>query len=149
IKDNAYFDEIFWLNSIDSAQHRSWSGFAFEQVCISHTRQMKKKLGISGVLTNISAWRSKKSMPGAQIDLIIDRKDDVINLCEMKYAGAGLFSINKKDSENLSQKKEAFISETGTKKAVHLTMVTTYGISKNMYSGMVQSEIILDDLFED
>ncbi|MDV0444695.1 hypothetical protein MmiAt1_02300 [Methanimicrococcus sp. At1] len=149
IKDNEYADENSWMNSIDSAQHRAWSGYAFEQVCLIHTRQIKNKLGISGVLTNISSWRSKNSQSGAQIDMVIDRKDDVINLCEMKYSGSGLYVIDKKYSENLGQKKSVFISETGTKKAVHLTMVTTYGISKNMYSSMIQSEIRLDDLFED
>jgi hypothetical protein len=81
------------------------------------------------------------------VDLLIDRNDQVINLCEMKYAQAE-FSIDKKQEGNLRNKKAAFIQETKTRKSVHLTMITTYGVKRNEYSSIVQSEVKMDDLFK-
>jgi hypothetical protein len=108
-------------------------------------------LGIAGVSTSACTWRSKvdtaKTKRGAQIDLVIDRNDQVINLCEMKYS-QGPFTIDKASSENLRNKIAAFKNETKTRKAIHLTMITTYGILKNEYSGMVQSELTGEDLFK-
>ena len=146
IKNAGHKDEHFWTHFTGSAKHRAWSGYAFEQVCLQHLGQIKQKLGISGVLSSSAAWRSKKSEPAAQIDLLIDRKDGVINLCEMKYADSE-FTIDKKLDENLRNKKSAFISETKTRKSVHTTMVTTYGVKRNEYWGHVQSEIMMGDLF--
>jgi hypothetical protein len=145
--DKEFDDEHYWTNFIENARHRAWSGYAFEQVCLAHLPQIKKKLGISGVLTNTASWRSKESENGAQIDLLIERNDKVINLCEMKFAG-NQFAIDKKYDENLRNKREAFKYETKTNKAVHLTMITTYGIRHNAYRGNIQSEITMDDLFE-
>ena len=146
MRNKKFNDEHSWSNFIDNAQHRAWSGYAFEQLCMAHVKQLKNKLGISGVLTHTASWKSQKSDPGAQVDLLIDRNDNVINLCEMKYAGAE-FVIDKKQDENLRNKKEAFLRETKTRKTVHLTMVTTYGVKRNEYSGHIQSEIKMEDLF--
>ena len=146
MKNNRRTDEHFWTNFIDNAKHRAWSGYAFEQVCMQHAIQIRKKLGISGVVTYSAAWRSKKSEPAAQVDLLIDRNDGVINLCEMKYS-ENEFIIDKKIDENLRNKRAAFIEETKTKKAVHITMVTTYGVKRNEYWNRIQSEITMNDLF--
>jgi AAA+ ATPase superfamily predicted ATPase len=143
---NKYGNEHFWETFIGSAKHRAWSGYAFEQVCLAHVKQIKQKLGISGVLTNVASWRSQNSEQGAQIDLVIERKDNVINLCEMKYANTE-FVIDKKYEYNLRNKREAFINETKTRKTVHLTMITTYGVKRNEYSGLIQSEVKMNDLF--
>ena len=139
-------DEYFWTNFVGSATHRAWSGYAFEQVCMYHTAQIRQKLGISGIVTYSAAWRSKNSEPGAQIDLLIDRNDSIINLCEMKYAD-NEFIIDKKVDESLRNKKSAFICETKTRKAVHFTMITTYGVKHNEYWENIQSEVKMDDLF--
>jgi AAA+ ATPase superfamily predicted ATPase len=139
-------NERFWTNLIDNAKHRAWSGYAFEQVCMQHTTQIRQKLGISGVVTYTAAWRSKKSEPAAQVDLLIDRNDGIINICEMKYA-ENKFIIDRKMDENLRNKKSAFIRETKKRKAVHLTMVTTYGVKRNEYWGNIQSEVTMNDLF--
>jgi AAA+ ATPase superfamily predicted ATPase len=147
IRGNKNNDEHFWTNFGDNAQHRAWSGYAFEQVCLAHIRQIKHKLGISGVLTNVASWRTQNSQQGAQIDLLIDRKDEVVNICEMKYANTK-FVIDKKYEQNLRNKREAFLQETKTRKTLHLTMVTTYGVKQNEYSGIIQSEIKMNDLFE-
>jgi hypothetical protein len=139
-------DEHYWTNLIDNAKHRAWSGYAFEQVCMLHIAQIRRKLGISGVVTYSAAWRSKKSEPAAQVDLLIDRNDGIINLCEMKYAD-NEFLIDKKQDENLRNKRSAFIAETKKRKAIHVTMVTTYGVKHNEYWGNIQSEITMNDLF--
>jgi uncharacterized protein len=139
-------DESFWVNSVESPQHRAWSGYAFERVCLAHIRQIKNKLGISGVSTEISAWRSQVSDPGAQIDLVIDRKDQIINLCEIKFS-VSEFIIDKSYDMTLRNKKEVFRNETQTRKALHTTLITSFGVKKNEYSGMIQSEITSDDLF--
>jgi AAA+ ATPase superfamily predicted ATPase len=146
MKENSSDDEHFWSNYQSSSGYRAWSGYAFERVCSAHITQIKQKLGITGVSTDACSWRSKKVEQGAQIDLLIDRRDSVINLCEMKYAQT-VFVIDKRYDEVLRNKKTAFQLETGTRKALHQTMITTYGIEHNAYWNSVQSEIMMDDLF--
>ncbi len=148
IQQNENNDEHFWSASIDSAMHRAWSGLAFERLCMAHTQQIKAALGIAGVLSNVYSWRKEadEMSDGAQIDLLIDRKDQVINLCEMKYS-LSEYIIDAEYEQKLRNKKSAFINTTNTRKAVHLTMVTTFGIKANAHSGIVQNEITLDDLF--
>ncbi len=148
IQQNENNDEHFWSASIDSAMHRAWSGLAFERLCMAHTQQIKAALGIAGVLSNVYSWRKEadEMSDGAQIDLLIDRKDQVINLCEMKYS-LSEYIIDAEYEQKLRNKKSAFINATNTRKAVHLTMVTTFGIKANAHSGIVQNEITLDDLF--
>jgi len=146
ILKNEFNDASFWSNSIDSPLHRSWSGYAFEQVCLAHINQIKQKLGITGVQSKAASWRSTLTDKGAQVDLLIDRRDQVINLCEMKYAD-GEFEIDKKYSQVLLNKAQAFRKESKTRKAVYLTMVSTYGVKPNSYSAIVQSEVTMDDLF--
>ena len=136
----------FWTNNIDSAQRRAWSGYAFEQVCMGHIKQIRQKLGISGVVNYVASWRSKETENGAQVDLLLDRNDGVINLCEMKYAN-NEFTIDKKYDEILRNKRAAFIEESKTRKSVHITMVTTYGVKRNMYWGYIQSEVTVNELF--
>ena len=139
-------DEHFWTNLMDNAKHRAWSGYAFEQVCMQHTAQIRQKLGIQGVVTYSAAWRSKKSEPAAQIDLLIDRNDGIINLCEMKYADSQ-FVLDKKQDEILRNKKSIFVGETQTRKSAHITLITPYGLKRNEYWGNIQSEVTMDDLF--
>ena len=148
IQQNENNDEHFWSASIDSAMHRAWSGLAFERLCMAHTQQIKAALGIAGVLSNVYSWRKEadETSDGAQIDLLIDRKDQVVNLCEMKYS-LSEYVIDAEYEQKLRNKKSVFIDATNTKKAVHLTMVTTFGIKANAYSGIVQNEVTLDDLF--
>lgn len=149
ISKNNNNDRHFWTTSAESPMHRAWCGLAFERVCLQHVDQIKAKLGISGVLSNEYSWRSSHdntSGKGAQIDLLIDRNDQVINLCEMKFS-AKPYSIDKKYEEDLREKRAIFIEETATKKAVHLTMITTYGLQFNQYSSIAQSEVIAEDLF--
>ena len=144
-------DTAFWMHSLNSGFYRAWSGLAFERVCLQHVGPIKAALGISGVMTRQCAWRAdrKKLSPGergAQIDLLIDRKDDIVSICEMKWASEP-YVIDKDYDEKLRNKVAAFIRETGTNKSVLVSMVTTYGVRENTYSDAVQSQVVLEDLF--
>jgi uncharacterized protein len=137
-----------WLNLIDHPTVRAWQGITFEQICIDHSEQIKKALGISGVMTNVSTWRGKTDTKTAQIDLLIDRRDQVINVCEAKFS-LNSFIIDKDYADKLRNKVGVFKQISKTKKSVFLTMITTYGIEKNKHSlGLVQNEVLMDDLFE-
>ena len=139
-------DPHFWTNFLSYPAHRTWCGYAFERLCMAHIHQIKQKLGISGVITETYTFRSSKQKGGAQIDLVIDRTDDVINLCECKYTGRP-YELMDTDAADLDRKKDVFIQETGTKKSIHITMITANGLVQNAYRNDVQSEITLDDLF--
>jgi hypothetical protein len=146
IKGKRPKDPRFWTSNLESPSLSAWKGYAFEQVCLSHSERIKKALGIAAISTEMSSWRSRQSSPGAQIDLLFDRKDGIINLCEMKYSKAE-YAISVKEEAGLRNRIAVFEAETHTKKAVHLTMVTTYGITRNSHSGIVHSEVTLDELF--
>jgi predicted AAA+ superfamily ATPase len=138
-----------WIKIAETPSWKSWSGYAFEGICQKHSLQLKKALGISGVLTAESAWRytAPANDRGVQIDLLIDRSDRCINVCEIKYTGAD-FTIDKTYAALLQQKLNIFKEKTKTRKALLLTMITTYGVRKNdYYTGLVQNEITMADLF--
>lgn len=147
IKKSNVLDENSWINGLDSPEQRAWSGYAFEQVCLAHVKEIKQALGISGVQTTTSSWVSNGS-PGAQIDLVIDRRDQVINICEMKFS-INQFTINKKYANELREKVRIFKEEVKTRKSVFLTMITTFGLTKNQYStSLVQNDLTMDVLFK-
>lgn len=152
VKGKEGVDEHMWSNAIDSPSHRAWSGYAFEQLCLHHIPQIKQKLGVLGVQTNVYSWQQKADKDaekaGAQIDLVLDRRDQIINLCEMKYS-VKPYDITPDYLQKLIERREAFREATNTNKALHLTMVTASGLKRNAQSGMIQSEIVLDDLFEE
>jgi len=146
VEDNRTKDDYFWTNLIDDGGKRAWSGHAFEMLCLRHIPQIKQKLGISGISTEVFTWKSKKVYPGAQIDIVISRRDGVINLCEMKYSMHPT-TITAQDDQGLQRKRTAFLAETGTRKAIHTTMVTTYGLTDKGHKASIQSEVKIDDLF--
>lgn len=150
IKQNENNDEHFWSNSVQSSLYHNWCGLSFERICLLHIPQIKQKLGIQGILSNTYSWSSKSNeelgLPGVQIDMLIDRNDQVINLCEMKYATSA-YSLSKEEDMKLRKRLETFRMTTQTSKAIHLTMITTYGLSPNIHSGIIQNEVTMDDLF--
>ncbi|MBR1940920.1 MAG: ATP-binding protein [Bacteroidaceae bacterium] len=146
LSDGTEYDEHSWTNMVDNPKRQSWRGYAFEQVCLHHIAQIKASLGISGVLTNVCSWIGKADGGSGQIDLLIDRRDDVVNLCEMKFANAP-FVLTKDYMLKMQTRKELFRQATKTRKALHLTMVTTYGVAPGVYSGQIQSEVTLEQLF--
>ena len=146
MRNHAGQDTKYWQNQSKTGGRHAWNGFAFERVCAAHISQIKHKLGISGVTTNVSAWRSKYSVPAKQIDLVISRDDGVINLCEMKFT-IEPFKIDAAYDDMLLMKREVFREETETNSALHITMVTSNGIASGSYFGLVQAQVLLDDLF--
>ena len=146
IKDSHTSDTPFWSVYTDDGGHRAWTGYAFEQVALAHVNQIKHKLQIGGVLTRQYSWRSTKAQPSVQIDLIIDRNDGVINLCEIKYC-RDEYKIDSNYGKQLQRRPEVFRHETDTKSALHTTFVTTYGLARNQYSASIQSVVTMDDLF--
>jgi hypothetical protein len=148
IKHASVLDENTWINNLDSPAHRAWSGYAYEQVCLAHIHKIKVGLGISGIQANSSSWISTSKEQAAQIDLLIDRRDQVINICEMKFAMAP-FGITKKYADAIRNKIGVFKADTGTKKSIYFTMVTTFGLVQNEYAkSLVQNSLTMDVLFE-
>ncbi|MCP9751163.1 ATP-binding protein [Ferruginibacter sp. HRS2-29] len=139
-----------WLKFSTGASWKSWAGNAFESICMKHTLQLKKALGIESVYTETSLWRyapDKQEQEGAQIDLLIDRQDRCINICEMKFSIMG-FDISKGYAKELENKLNVFRQRTKTKKTLFLTMVTTYGVKNNLnYTGLIQNNITMEFLF--
>lgn len=140
-------DENFWTHYLDNPAKSSWAGQTFEQVCKGHILQVKKAIGISALLTDISSWQGTSEGGKAQIDLIIDRRDRTTNICEIKFS-MGEYTIDKDYEERLRKKVQVFREATKSRKALQLVMITTYGVRQNTHSGIVQSEVTLDDLFE-
>ncbi|MGK0189690.1 MAG: AAA+ ATPase superfamily predicted ATPase [Verrucomicrobiales bacterium] len=139
-----------WLKMRGRPAWRAWSGMAFEELCMKHLGQIKAALGIAGVSTESSSWtfRPKEvTETGTQIDLLIDRADGCINLCEMKFC-EGPFVIDKRYATLLRQRRETFRRETGTKKSLFLTFVTTADVKHNPYGlELVDASVTLDTLF--
>ena len=135
-------DSHFWSNMQDNPRRTTWQGYAFEQVCLHH-------------LSEVCSWSCKAftdrdgtQHKGTQIDLIIDRRDETINLCECKFS-TDAYAISQDYAERLNSRKETFRALTGTRKSLHTTMVTTYGLKRNKYSDVVLREVTMDDLFRD
>jgi hypothetical protein len=154
---------LFWLKYVDENVHKSdfmtenisseilksWRGVAFEELCWQHINPIKRALGISGISSSLSAWNVKgdDNKEGVQIDLLISRNDNVVNLCEMKFAG-DTYTIDKDEDAKLRNRIETLKQTLSAKQSVHLTMITTFGITYGKYSGIVQKEVTMDDLFE-
>ena len=148
IKNTSDLDKDFWLTAIDDPQIRAWSGYAFEQVCLMHLDQIKQALGIRGIQTRSSAWIGEADGQKAQVDLVIDRRDQVINLCEMKFS-LNAFTIDKNYAKELRDKVGVFKTATKTQKAIFLTLITTFGLQSSSASmGLVQNDLTMDILFE-
>lgn len=139
-------DEHYWSNNLLTGELNAWRELAFENLCFAHTSQIKTALGIAGVHTETIPWKSKAQKDGAQIDMLIDRDDRVINVCEMKFSTDDYVITQSYDRE-LRHKLTSFAEETKTKKSLHLTLVTTYGLQRNEYSGKIQHLVTMDDLF--
>ena len=139
----------YWQSIQGTPTYNTWCGLAFERVCLWHTEQIKAKLGITGIVTTENAWRNsaKNDVAGAQIDLLIERGDGIIDICEIKYSNLE-YAITTEYMEKLLKKKTVFQTVTKTRKAIHLVMITTLGLAKNAHYGEIQNEVTADDLFK-
>ena len=142
--------ENYWSNHVNSPQVNAWSGVSFEKVCLEHIPQIKAALGISGVSTEVNTWQCApdldKGIHGSQIDLLITRKDQIINLCEMKYSEDD-FIVDASFDRAMKRKISDFIKKTRTTYAIHPTLITTYGVERNAYSDELQNIITGKKLF--
>lgn len=147
VKDTDSLTDSFWQESVAAQPVVSWRGFAFENVCFNHISQIKKALGINGVVTKQSAWsKMQGDKNGTQIDLLIERKDNVVNMCEMKFYNKE-FTSNKEYHKVLVNRQEILENEIPKGMVVHSTLITTYGLKYNEYSSDFDNVITLDDLF--
>ena len=149
VKGCAGTDERYWTNSYSDASRTAWCGVSFEQLCFSHVRQIKNALGIGGVLSEEYAYLYRSGSTddhGAQIDLVLDRKDRTCSLCEIKFA-SGEFRLDREEMLNLLNKAEVFRNQTGTTKSIQLVLITTFGLKRNEYSGQINRALTMDDLF--
>ena len=141
----------YWMQHRNTPAWRAWAGYAFENLCLKHVDRLKAALGISGVQTTESAWQYRPATgsneEGAQIDLLIDRKDDCVNLCEMKFSEVP-FELDRKYAEELRRKARVFREVTGTRKNLLLTLVTAEGLRDSpLARELVASSVTLDELF--
>lgn len=141
----------YWTASVPEGAKYAWRGMAFERLCLGHVRQIKEKLGIAGVAVEVCAWRRSgtgRGTPDVQIDLVLDRRDGIVNLCEMKYAD-GEYVLDKEELDHMLKRREALRAVCGPRKSIHLTLITSNGLRHNKYSGNIQSELTLADLFRE
>lgn len=146
-RQDAYPNGLNYFSAILSTPtFNTWAGLTFEILALCHTRQIKEALGIRGVATQEYAWRGSSNERNVQIDLVINRGDNTVNVCEMKFS-KGYFVIDKDYSQKLQEKLLALQTKVPAYKSLQLTMITTNGIMQNKHSSVVNNEIKLDDLF--
>ena len=141
--------ETFWQHGLHRQDLVSWRGLAYERLCFNHIRQIKKALGIGGVHTSESSWSKRSGAEdGMQIDLLISRADNVVNMCEIKYCSDD-FCVDREYYRTILRRQEVLSGLVSRKTAVRSTLITTFGLKPNEYSGVFVNVITLDDLFSD
>ena len=144
--DKSGSDSHYWANHLDSPETNSWLGLAYERVCLLHAEQIKATLHIDTIASEQYSWRSKESKPAAQIDLIIDRADDVVNVCEIKYSSQE-YSLTEEESRKMAYRLETFRRETGTRQSLYPTLITASPLAENAYSADIPVKLSMDALF--
>jgi hypothetical protein len=143
-------DGEYWHSQLKTPKHHAWQGYAFENVCYKHLSKIKKKLGIRG-FAPASSWRSAPSKgsreEGAQIDLLFDRGDDAITLCEIKYADKPC-TLDKRCAKSLANKQRCFVRNTQTKKQIFMAFISPHGVADSLYAEELNGGVvILDDFY--
>jgi hypothetical protein len=145
-------EENYWGKIMHSSNWHSWSGYAFENICYKHIDKITQKLDLTHVRCRISHWKYQATSldmqdNGAEIDLLIDRDDNAITICEIKYT-TNPFVIDKNFAKNIMNKTDVFQSQTKTTKQVFLTLISASGIKKSSWTNdIIHNVITLDDLF--
>lgn len=139
-------EEHFWTRNINTPEINIWYGLAFERVCKAHIEKIKTALGIASVSTEYYSWRSNLIEKGAQIDIIIDRADNTINLCEVKYS-ENLYSLDKEEYMKIQNRISVFKEATNTRSNIIPTLITTFGMKEGTYSDQIIAKIDMEDLF--
>lgn len=149
IANNPSNNPQFWTNVLGKPKFNTWSGLAYERVCMQHEQQIKEALGIAGVETNVYSWtyRAKDNKDaGAQIDMLIDRGDDVINIFEVKFSKSK-YALDSDDMDDIDTKVRVFETKSRTNKSVRVVMITSYGLADNQYSNDILHQLTMEDLF--
>lgn len=144
------FDKEYWNKMSKTPLWHTWAGHAFETICLKHSSKIKEALGLAGVTTWEGHWQHfpTNTAKGAEIDLVIDRADNCINLCEIKFCNEE-FEISKAYAKELERKKEVFQKITGTRKTIFLTMITPFGVKENIhYTGLVDGQLTIEAFFD-
>ena len=139
----------YWTQIITKPLYNAWSGLAFERVCFQHIEQIKRAVGISGIISNVYSWQYRpknKREAGAQIDMLIDRDDKVINLCEIKFS-QGEYELTEAYDKALYKKMSVFQAHSSTTKGVSLLMITPYGLKNNKWANNIHIQVTMEDLF--
>ena len=145
------FPRNYWITQSQKPAYHAWAGYAFEAVCRKHIDDIVSALGIHSAMS-ISSWlyvpQKKSREKGAQIDLVIDRSDNAINLCEIKYTDQP-FALDKQCAEKLQYAETLFKEKTQTNKQIFLSLISANGIKKTMYSEeLIHGVVTLHDLFK-
>lgn len=139
-----------WKELSQTQSWKSWSGYAFENICLQHIDNIKKTLSIAGIHTQHRSFRAKATdtHAGAQIDLLIDRNDNVISLCEIKFYN-DKWALTKEEADKLRQKRRVLQEATKTKKQIFMVLISTFNLIPNQHSiGLIDNVINMNDLFE-
>lgn len=139
-------DEHLWRNMLNDPKQNTFYGLAFEKVGMFHFRQITRALGVSGIHTEFYSWRSKESAPRVQIDMVIDRKDGVVNICEMKYSRMP-YVMTAKEADKIRLREEAFVMENPDKQWTQVVVIAAKGLKQNTHSDIAVKVLTLDDLF--
>lgn len=141
-------DAEFWIHNVTAHSVNSWRGFAFEEVCLAHIRQVKNAINILDVSSTQSSWSLKgdDDKEGSQIDLLINRKDNVVDMCEMKFYNEH-FTVSKSYHAKLVHRQNLLTEQLPRRTAIHHVLITTFGLNYNEYSGIFQHVITIDQLF--
>ncbi len=160
MKSGGVFAHNYWQTTIGTGSHNAWCGYAFEVVCLHHIDEIIDGLGISGIISRPCSWAYRPGeqakadelldedlRTGAQIDLLIDRKDKTVTVCEMKYSDTE-YEIDKAYFERIQARIRTFRKVTGATKTITATLVTPLGLKDNMYARRCGRQITADELFK-
>lgn len=139
-------DPHYWRNMTGTPTINTWYGLAYERVCLYHVREIIHALRFDTIHTEYYAWRSNQANPGAQIDIIIDRADNNITICEVKYSKSE-YTLSKSEFNKINNRSEIFKTETKTKKGIQTCIISTFGLKENDYADIASQTITLKDLF--
>ena len=142
----ASMNTSYWTLLQGTPTVNTWLGLAYERVCMSHISQIKKALGIGSVMTESYSWRSRDLKHPAQIDLLIERADKMINLCEIKYSETE-YSLSQEEYMNIMRRVENFRAAIQTHYGIVPTIITTFGLARGMYADSIHASVVMDDLF--
>ena len=160
MKNGGSYGKNYWMQMIGKPEYIAWSGYAFETVCLHHVEQIVSALGISGAYYSPCSWNYRPSEAvindtdadndlkrGGQIDLLIDRNDKTISVCEMKYS-SGEYEITKAYANRVDERLRTFRKVTNTRKSFSIVYVTPFGLYNNMYARKVNKQVTADYLFK-